>query len=282
MSVLSYRVKMVRSASGERMPFLIARSGMPLFDATMFVLVNLRSRNLAANTILNALHPIRLFYIFLALRKINLNDRLQSGRILALHEVEALAAMLRQASKREYELPEEPETSRGLRTSGSLERFRKRPPLEEIHFISQEVYCYRLIIVREFVRWKVSDVVNRFDLSDTASEKLVHELQGFLDAICSRIPTVQSSPGLKEGLSHSQVTLLTHVIDPNSPDNPWRDDFCRYRNYALINFLLACGPRRGESLGIQIPHIDFRDGTVIIARQPDSQLDSRTNPPQPQ
>jgi len=46
------------------------------------------------------LHPLRLFYIFLALRKINLNDRLRSGRIPALHEVEALTAMLRQASHR--------------------------------------------------------------------------------------------------------------------------------------------------------------------------------------
>jgi len=278
MRVPSYHVKMVRCESGERLPFLIDESGMPLFDPTMFVLVNLRSRNKATNTILNALHAIRLFYIFLNLRKIRLNERLLIRKTLDLREIEALAALLRHPSRREYEVPDTSAGSPTIRTSGSIERFRKCPPVQELQLVCEEVYCYRLIVVREFLRWRISDFISRIG-SPEKRDELTTELERLVTAIDSRIPTVQSSLELREGLSLTETDLLLRAVHPASADNPWRDEFCRCRNYALIAFLLERGQRRGEVLGIRLPHINFRDGCVTIARQPDSELDRRKYQP---
>lgn len=273
-----YRVKVVLCRSGERLPILVNDLGMPVFDAITFALLEMRSRNRAVNTIKNALYAIRLLFIFLAIRKINLVERLVSGRILSLREVEALAALLRQYSRRDFVYRDDRAQSSHPRISSGKERFRKDPPIEDIRFVGADQYCYRLIVVREYLNWKVSDFLSRSESSATGGE-LTLELERLLKAIDSRIPTVQSQPGLKEGLSKAERDLLLSAVHPESDQNPWKDAFCRIRNYAIVAFLFDGGQRRGESLGIRIPHISMRDGSVTIARQPDSALDPRKDQP---
>jgi hypothetical protein len=49
---------MIRLESGERLPILVSRSGLPLFDPTLYVLAELRARNRSGATIEQALRAI--------------------------------------------------------------------------------------------------------------------------------------------------------------------------------------------------------------------------------
>ncbi len=55
---LGYAVRMIRLESGERLPILVSRSGLPLFDPTLYVLAELRARNRSGATIEQALRAI--------------------------------------------------------------------------------------------------------------------------------------------------------------------------------------------------------------------------------
>ena len=73
------------------MPVLVdTRVGMPLFNPTVYALTQLRGRNLAANTIVQALRHIMVFILFLEQRGIDLDARLQKGHIVDLAEIESL------------------------------------------------------------------------------------------------------------------------------------------------------------------------------------------------
>ena len=86
-----YVVRTLRLSSGERMPVLVdTRVGMPLFNPTVYALTQLRGRNLAANTIVQALRHIMVFILFLEQRGIDLDARLQKGHIVDLAEIESL------------------------------------------------------------------------------------------------------------------------------------------------------------------------------------------------
>jgi hypothetical protein len=74
---------------------LLEPDGSPLFEATVYSLVELRARNRAANTIESCLRSLMLFYMFLDLRGIDLAERVKHGKLLSLSEVEDLARLTR-------------------------------------------------------------------------------------------------------------------------------------------------------------------------------------------
>ena len=90
-----YRVKVVRLASGERLPLLVDELGTPLFSPTLFAVTELRMRNLASNTISNAMRSLQLFVSFLERESIDLIERFTEGGVLKLYEIETLVEACR-------------------------------------------------------------------------------------------------------------------------------------------------------------------------------------------
>ena len=92
---LRYRVKTIVTSSGERLPVLLGQDGLPIFEPTVFSLSEVRSRNRASNTIDSYLRSVMVFLLFLDLRKINLEGRLDEGQLLSLGEIEELVGICR-------------------------------------------------------------------------------------------------------------------------------------------------------------------------------------------
>lgn len=91
--IQKYRVKTIVTSSGERLPILIGLDGLPIFEPTVFSLSEVRSRNRAFNTIDSYLRSIMVFLLFLDLRNIKLEERLNVGQFLTLGEVEDLVVI---------------------------------------------------------------------------------------------------------------------------------------------------------------------------------------------
>lgn len=251
-----------------------------MFDPTVFALTEVRGKNRASNTIGIVLRSVMVFHLFLDAREIDFDARLTTGEMLSLGEVEDLARLCRRpltelpALFRESVAPASKVTS--------LERVRmgahKTSPAE----VDPDVAASRLRYIRMYLQWLASERQSRGSLTPLVSARLGDTSRLVAEAIDTRIPhkSGRGALGQREGASDEAIAELLRVIDPHSPDNPWRDQHTRYRNTLLIHWLLYLGLRIGEALGVRVSDIVTYRKEVTIHRRADDPDDPRRDQPQ--
>lgn len=279
--IYGYRVKTVVSGNGERLPMLIGSDGTPLFEPTLFVLTELRARNRAANTIGNSLRGILVLYLFLDLNGIDLKRRLIEGRVLSMGEIEDLVRLCRLPIVEIVALSNQGGVTSIAETVVSLEKHRQRLATATIKEIVPAFAATRLRCIRDYLKWLVVDRSSRFGADSDFRSSLEAAGNFVVGALDARLPVDDGRGylGKREGLDPDSVTELLRVIDPDCPDNPWHDEHSRFRNELVILWLYYLGLRRGELLGVRVSDINFRNGSVIIARRADDPNDPRRNQP---
>lgn len=265
--------------SGERLPVLLDRSGKPMFDPTVFSLTEVRGKNLAANTIGSVLRSVMAFHLFLDARGIDLNARLTAGELLSLGEVEDLARLCRLpldeltalSGAREYTAPK----------VVSLEKVRMGAQQKSPAEVDANVAATRLRYIRMYLQWIAGERRSRHGLAESVAARISDSSRLIAEAIDTRIPyKSRHALGQREGVSDEVVDEMLRVIDPHSPDNPWRDQHTRYRNALLVRWLLYLGLRIGEALGVRVSDIVFHSKEVTIHRRADDLEDPRRYQPQ--
>ncbi|MEH6813402.1 MAG: site-specific integrase [Motiliproteus sp.] len=81
-----------------------------------------------------------------------------------------------------------------------------------------------------------------------------------------------------KGLTEEQRTLLYDKLAPDHPENPFRSEAVRYRNYIMILLGLELGLRISEMLLIKLGDINYDRCTIGVVRPP-SGLDQRKPAP---
>jgi integrase len=273
-----YRVKTVVLSSGERLPMLLGSDGSPLFEPTVYSLVELRARNRAANTIEACLRSLILFYVFLDLRCIDLPERLKHGTLLSLSEIEDLAGFSRLPLESITNMRNEENSEAELLGVVSLEKHRMRLTAKRKN---EEVLpltaANRLRAIRDFLAWLSIQRSSKHGLPDSFRAGLETTRQTVCSAIDARLPSGRNYDpiGKREGLEPAAVGRMLQVVEPHSKNNPWKGDHSKHRNALIIHWLYSLGLRRGELLGVRISDIDFKKGTVIVARRADDPSDPR-------
>jgi integrase len=277
-----YRVKLLKLTTGERFPLLLNGRGEPLFAPTVYALTELRARNQATNTISAALRAIQVFYLFLDKQGIDLSTRLSSGQLLSLREVEDLARSSRLHVGRLLATLSDSVGKSDQQEVLSLEKARMRLQVGVSDEVAPAFAGTRMRYVRCYLEWLVSDLLARQSLEGQVAENLRTSLQRVVSAITACIPNSGSEKAIqrREGLSPEAISELLRVVSPQSPDNPWRGEYSKYRNELIVHWLYYLGLRRGELLGVRVQDIDFRKGTVTIHRRADDAADPRINQPQ--
>ncbi|VVD59242.1 integrase [Pandoraea horticolens] len=276
-----YTVRLTVLESGERLPLLVdVRSGVPLFDPTVFVLSELRARNRASATIEQALRAIKVFEIFCDLYEINLVARISKGRLLSLGEINALAQLCRLPMAAIEALSDLRPVGEGhISTSFESVRFRS---WSGHHEVAGDSCGIRIRYIRQFIGW----LADRYLLSMNAKHALRATLFVAKDRVESgltgRIPArgrTGASNRSRRALNDSMQERLWQVVHANSLENPWHGAHSRVRNELIIRWFMGLGVRRGELLGIKISDIDFQSNTVFIARRADDFRDPRVRQP---
>lgn len=275
-----YRVKTVVLTSGERLPVLLDRDGQPMFAPTVFALTEVRGKNLAANTVGIVLRSVMAFHLFLDARGIDFDGRLASGELLSLGEVEDLARLCRRPLT---ELAALSRSSEGMALNVvSLEKVRMGVQKTSTADVAPDVAASRLRYIRMYLQWLATERLSRHGLAPSVASRLGDTARFVAEAIDSRIPhgSGRNALGQREGVSDEVVAELLRVVDPHSPDNPWRDQHTRYRNALLIHWLLYLGLRIGEVLGVRVSDIVAYRKEVTIHRRADDPDDPRQYQPQ--
>jgi integrase len=277
-----FRIKIILMSSGERLPVIVDSSGQPLFSPTIYVLTEIRGRNRASQTIEGALRSLLVLLLFLNLRKIPLEHRLDSGQIIDLGEIEELVRICRLQMKRLNEIFDASSTERvQVGRVISLEKYRSGLRGAAESEIKPSSAASRLRYIRDYLVWKVNERLLKHGVDTKYRSTLDSARQLVVNAIDARLPSGNNRGSLeqREGLDPDVSEKILKIIDPQSPENPWHDDHCRYRNALIIRWLNDLGPRRGEILNIRISDIDFRKSTVTVARRADDITDPRKYQP---
>lgn len=278
---LRFRIKIVLLSNGERLPVLLDR-GLPIFEASMYALGEVRGRNRASNTIQQALRAVMVFYIFLDDYKIDLKTRLNQGYLLTLNELEALTAHCRMPL---LEMWKNIETSTPKPTPGakliSLEKMRQRSTPKKIRAVVPAFTMTRLIYIRNYLLWLIDDRVSRHEVSPDMRKMLLENRELLSRIITARLPSKnrRGCLGEREGLLPEEQAQLLRVVKVTSDENPWVDVSTRVRNELMIRWLLSFGLRRGELLNLRIPDISFRKKSFVVTRNADDIEDPRLNQP---
>lgn len=279
---VKYAVKTVVCQDGERLPMLVDTvSGLPLFDATVFTLCEMRSRDLASATIEQVLRALKVLFLFCDLRGISLDERLSQGQLLQLGEVEDLARSCRsslddlEAQVLRATTPHKSSSSATV----SLLGYRTR----SVSASETEVGSagMRLRYIAQYLKWLTERKLLNLSPQHPTFAALT-EVKGLvLDAVIARVPKEKgrSNLGERTALSQEAQQRIWQVIDPESPENPWKGTHVRARNELIFRWFFGLGVRRGELLGVDIRHVNLRSNEVLVARHADNKKDPRPNEP---
>lgn len=267
--------------SGERLPFLCVRdTGVPLFEPTLYALTELRATNKASATIEQALRAVMVLHLALDQLGVDLARRLDDGRLLELGELEQVARQCRLTlSSIEDETPRAP--------SGSVRRIgpeRARSSGQQSSSVSEvdaETVALRLHYIRHYLRWRSTSQLLKFGPQHSGYSGLASASEIVLSALKERTPTTarRGHGTVREGLAADAQRRLLAVIDPDSPDNPWKGRHAQVRNQLMVRWLHDLGVRRGELLGVRVSDINFQSNEVVITRHADDSVDPRRQQP---
>lgn len=277
---VGYRVKTIKLESGERLPLLLSKeTGIPLWDATLFILTTLRATNLAANTLEQAARAVMVAHQIFSYLSIDLNDRMLKGRLLSLGEIEALVKF---AALRQEELDSLLETQTTQTKTAQVVSFKKmarRAVSKMPKVVNSETKTIRLIYIRNYIEWLVSGRRLKLDVQHKHYEALNEAARVVVGSINARMPEQGYKSSSRQGVSSEVRARILEVIKPDSPDNPWKNKHVRARNQLIFLWLLFLGIRNGELLSIYAQDVNLRSGEVVVVRRPDNPEEVRQNAP---
>ncbi len=270
-----YAIRWSKFTDGERMPFLVrVATGLPLQAPTYWITSFRRPPGRQPNTLRNDLRGLMYLHLWADARGVDLQDRLESGALLTLTEVNDLDTFcgkyLRDALA---EISNCPTVIKKI--GNKSKRKQQTAQLLEKRNRLYAIYCY--------IEYTSADYLSRHHLHP---EKWKHynsvreQCLGWINARFKAIKRPKGNDlGDREGLEEEDAIRLRNVIEPDHPENPFEPKV-RFRNFVMVKLMLDLGIRRGELMGIRVDDCKLGSrGTITIHRRPDDPVDPRTIQP---
>lgn len=275
MGEYQYKIKIIVTKHGERLPAMINCRGELHYHANLYVLTGLRMRNRASHTMENALRAIAIAYQFFDSEKINLEHRLTSGVFLTRPELERLNRFCRH-HKTDIALllaPKAPPPTKIVQ----FKPFLRKASSHSIREVTRQTASLRQVYIKDYLLW----MLEWFSHSKAAGRKSYGWVEEMTKRVLSSFSPAETRRKVNErlGLSQESQQELLRLISPTASDNPWESPFCKSRNEVLIKVLYYLGIRRGELLALRVNDLNFTKNSITIARRPDNPEDPRPYQP---
>jgi len=246
-------VRVLVLSGGERLPTLFdGATRQPIFDPLVYVTTRLRGR--AANTVHQHVVAISGLLAFCSERCIQLADRVRSGRLLALHELDGLVGAIG--------------TSKSTGKSKSQQRG-----------LSRVTWANRLRAIRTYLSWLTTRRLQQLAHEGADYGRYQVDREQFLAEFYARLPSVKVKASSKSGLKPREREQLLAAVDPSHSANPWTRNRVRARNGLMLKLFYELGVRRGELLALCLEDFNARESRLSIVRRPDNPKDPRRRQP---
>lgn len=279
-----YRIKVLVMESGERFPLIVrASDNEPLFEPTAFLSRERRPNGLAFSTLRAYAEAIRFLLTWADCAGIDLQQRLNEGQILDLHEVEALAGSARRGVDDLHRAtPTRDAALQALRLI-TPERARRRAGRSS-SVVDPAVTGTRLRYIADYLEWLAKSKRHRLRADSVLAATLDKAIDEVPKTLRARVPIAgnRNPDTQREGLPEDVQERLLQVTASDSVENPFRKKFARDRNELIVLILYHLGLRQGELLKLKIDkaHFDARKRLLYVTRSPDDPADPRADAPQ--
>ncbi|MCW8884052.1 MAG: site-specific integrase [Motiliproteus sp.] len=141
--------------------------------------------------------------------------------------------------------------------------------------IGQETALKRCEVARDYIAFLYDQLGD-----DSSKEEAAAELKRRMKRKIKAVKPAWKRTKIEDfkGLTEEQRTLLYDKLAPDHPENPFRSEAVRYRNYIMILLGLELGLRISEMLLIKLGDINYDRCTIDVVRPP-SGLDQRKPAP---
>jgi integrase len=259
---------------------LCKASGSPLWHPTLFLVTELRATGLATNTLEQAARAVMIAHQVFGYLDIDINERISGGRLLTLGEVDMLTKL---AGLRQQELNVLIENDEVSQTVSSrvvaLEQTRMCSLVKAPAQVGAETKATRLAYIRDYISWLTVGRRLTLEASHAHNSSLHEAAQTLVSLINARMPRRDYRQTSRQGVGADVRARILDVIDPASPDNPWKNRHARVRNQLIFLWLLLLGVRNGELLATYASDVNVRSGEVMIIRRPGNPEEQRSNAP---
>jgi integrase len=255
-----YVVHVARFQSGERFPILLCRGTLqPVVLATRYILDECRESS-QANTLLRNVRVLKWFYEWCDGTGVELESRLRRARLFNAGEITGFCRYLR-----------------ARRTSEPMASA-NRAQQEVVSTLSPATFNFYLGVVERFLIWAAYEFFpvampgrNIRESVETGRERIQRAFRS--NKLGGRAVRVRL------GLTEQEVAELREVVKPEGRRNPFKPAV-RFRNYVIVELMLATGLRRGEVLKVKLSHLPRGPKqTLTVQRAPDDKDDTRRNEP---
>lgn len=278
-----YRVQSLVFESGERFSLLIDRkTGIPLFNPTLYSLNELRASNRASASISQANRSIMVLTQSLESDGIDLGERLSQGQLLSASEIDSFLRLCYMPQGDIDALqPVAPNSNRNTRRQHSREGARMNmSAIDAPKALASSTASIRFHYGGAYIVWCARRQILRLGQEDAERSGLAIALAEIQEAFKARLAGGRREGiSQRKGLPENQAERLLAVAHPISSENPWKGKHVRARNYLIVAWLINLGVRIGELLGLRVSDVNFQSNEVVIARRADEKLDPRKYQP---
>ena len=252
-----YKVRLVVSASGERVPLLVdTNSGLPLNRPNQFILVTRRDR-CQVSTLSKELRILGIVLGWASKTALDLHAVLDSGKGLDHAQVTSLV-----------------ETLRCDFGDAAEDVIRMARPV-----VAAATWAHRISVARDYVAWNLERTLRAAEPGSFRYQHISDVRRSLDQRMTDLVPKARSSFE-RRGLDARLRCRLLEILMPQSVENPFHR-VVRSRNALIIELMLATGLRRGEVLKIRTSDVDVgARATLSIERRPDDPHDPRPHEPQ--
>lgn len=274
-----YQIRNLVFVSGERFPALInGETGIPDFDATLFILFQFRSRALSTSTMTAASSAVAFGSQMLEYVGVDLQTRINQGKLLEQGEFNQFIDGFYWTQEKLRQVLNKSSKISASNHAISIEAARKPvAATDNSHTVNAKTVETRLLYFRDFLSWKVDRCLFALATSHETFKSLSYAKEILIAAINARLPRTASKNDLdaRQGLSDEETLFLLESVKLDFEQNPWKSKFIRIRNRMIVHLLLNLGLRKGELLGIKIGNINLAKNEITIHRRADDIDDPR-------
>ncbi|MGO4307462.1 site-specific integrase [Cupriavidus sp. RAF12] len=267
----SVRIRFIKFSDGERIPLLVDSCGVPVYLPTLFVTTQIRNASKAPNTMLAALHALRLLYRWTAAQSIDLQERFEAQKFLTDSETESLRAFAQTRSVNDGRATRKL-TGLPRRTEGARMSHAANPPAR----ISTSAHYIRLSYIAQYVHWLGNYLLDH-SCADEGGRASLARLVARIEMSRPRVRR-GSSFTARRSLDAAAQQRLEELVRPSFAGNPFTPAL-RTRNALIVSLLSELGMRAGELLALKVQDFDLQANEVIIARRHDDPEDPRPHQP---
>lgn len=244
------RVEQVIFPTGDRLPMLLDDQDLPVPEACDWMLSR-RQRAFATQS--RNMQELLVVHDWAKVRRIDLYERLRSGRQFTEAEITSLVERLRRPSN--------------VTVVVKLA-------------VSPDTANKRISTTRKHMAWYIEELIADTGTSETQRKRLGDMKDKLASMLLDSMQSPEGNRSYHNHLTLDQTQFLQDALDPEGTVLFGRDSRGRLRNFLMVCILAFLGLRIGELLSLRIQDIKFGAITSIhVTRRGMSPVDHRRRPP---